>query len=271
MGYRRIAEKGDSMELKNIVVEIKDSIGLVKFNRPKALNALNSETLSELDTVVKELSENEDVRVVVFTGEGKGFIAGADIREMSTLSAEEGRKFGALGQSVFRKVELMPKPTIAAVNGFALGGGCEFAMSCDIRIAGEKAKFGQPEVTLGITPGFSGTVRLPKLVGMGKAKEMIYTGRLVGAEEAEAIGLVNRVLGMDVLLEETMKLAKTIAGNAPLAVSYSKAAINKSAELDTDVANTIEETYFGLCFATEDQKKGMEAFLAKEKATFDGK
>jgi len=259
------------MELQNIVVEVNDSIALVKFNRPKALNALNSETLKELDQVVDTLSKNTDVRVVVFTGEGKGFIAGADIREMSTLTAEQGRGFGALGQSIFRKVELMPKPTIAAVNGFALGGGCEFAMSCDIRIASEKAKFGQPEVTLGITPGFSGTVRLPKLVGMGKAKELIYTGRMVGAEEAQSIGLVNKVTTKDELLEEAMTMAKSIAANAPLAVTYSKASINKTVEMDTDVANTIEETYFGLCFATEDQKNGMSAFLNKEKATFTGK
>lgn len=259
------------MELQNIVVELNDSIALVKFNRPKALNALNSETLKELNQVVDTLSDNDDVRVVVFTGEGKGFIAGADIREMSALTAEEGRKFGALGQSIFRKVELMSKPTIAAVNGFALGGGCEFAMSCDIRIASEKAKFGQPEVTLGITPGFSGTVRLPKLVGMGKAKELIYTGRMVGAVEAESIGLVNKVTPADTLMDEAMEMAKSIAANAPLAVSYSKAAINKTAEMDTDVANTIEETYFGLCFATEDQKNGMSAFLNKEKAAFTGK
>jgi len=259
------------MELQNIVVEKSEGIALVKFNRPKALNALNSETLTELDQVVQVLSNDTDVRVVVFTGEGKSFIAGADILEMSTLSAEEGRRFGALGQAIFRKVELMAKPTIAAVNGFALGGGCEFAMSCDIRIASEKAKFGQPEVTLGITPGFSGTVRLPKLVGMGKAKELIYTGRMVKADEALTIGLVNQVTPVESLMDEAKKMAKQIAGNAPLAVSYSKAAINKGIELDTDVANTIEETYFGLCFATDDQKEGMSAFLNKEKATFKGK
>ncbi len=259
------------MELQNIVVEKNDGIALVKFNRPKALNALNSETLKELDHVVDVLAHDNEIRVVVFTGEGKGFIAGADITEMASLTAEEGRKFGALGQSTFRKVELMSKPTIAAVNGFALGGGCEFAMSCDIRIASEKAKFGQPEVTLGITPGFSGTVRLPKLVGVGMAKELIYTGRILGAEEAKTIGLVNKVVQMDALMDQAMQMAKSIAANAPLAVSYSKAAINKAQELDVDVANTIEETYFGLCFATEDQKVGMEAFLNKGKADFTGK
>lgn len=258
------------MNYKNITVEKSDGVALVKFNRPKALNALNSETLAELDAVVDSLSADASVRAIVFTGEGKGFIAGADIREMSTLTAEQGRAFGALGQRVFRKVELMTKPTIAAVNGFALGGGCEFAMSCDIRIASEKAKFGQPEVTLGITPGFSGTVRLPKLVGMGMAKELILTGRMAGAAEAKAIGLVNHVVEADDLLSKAMEMATGIAANAPLAVAYSKAAINKSAEMDTDVANTIEETYFGLCFATEDQKHGMEAFLNKEKAQFKG-
>ncbi len=259
------------MELQNIVVQKNDAVALVKFNRPKALNALNSETLKELNHVVDMLEASDDVKVVIFTGEGKGFIAGADIGEMAQLTAEQGRAFGALGQSVFRKVELMSKPTIAAINGFALGGGCEFAMSCDIRIAGEKAKFGQPEVTLGITPGFSGTVRLPKLVGMGKAKELIYTGRLVGAPEAEHIGLVNKVVTMDMLIDEAMDMAAVIAANAPIAVSYSKAAINKSYEMDTDIGNAIEEAYFGLCFATEDQKLGMDAFLNKKKADFTGK
>ncbi len=259
------------MEPQNIIVKREGTIALVKFNRPEALNALNTEMLQALDRVVDALSVDEDVRVVIFTGEGKGFIAGADIREMSTLTAEAGRRFSALGQAVFRKVELMKKPTIAAVNGFALGGGCEFAMSCDIRIAAEKARFGQPEVTLGITPGFSGTVRLPKLVGLPKAKELIYTGRMIDAKEALAIGLVNRVTPQEALEENVWNLAKTIAENAPLAVAYSKVAINKASEMDMDIGNTIEETYFGLCFATADQKEGMAAFLKKEKATFTGK
>ena len=208
--------------------------------------------------------------VVILTGEGRSFVAGADIAEMSVMKAEEGRRFGELGAAVFRKIELMAKPVIAAVNGFALGGGCELAMACDIRIASAKAKFGQPEVGLGITPGFSGTQRLPRLVGLGKAKELIYTAAVIHAEEACRIGLVNKVVESEELMNECMAMAKTIAAKAPLAVRYAKEAINRGVETDMDTGIVIENGLFGLCFATTDQKEGMEAFLWKRKPEFEG-
>ncbi len=257
--------------MNTLLLEKKDGVAVVTMNRPKALNALNSEMLKEIKAVVKELNEDDDVKVVVFTGSGKSFVAGADIAEMSELSAEGGRAFGQLGQGVFRHIEIMNKPTIAAVNGFALGGGCEISMSCDIRIASTKAKFGQPEVGLGITPGFSGTVRLSRMVGVAKAKELIYTAKLISGEEAERIGLVNQVVEPDELMDTAMAMAKQIAAQAPLAVRYSKEAINRSLDVDIDTGNSIEAAYFGLCFATEDQKNGMKAFLNKEKAEFKGK
>ncbi len=257
--------------MNTLLLEKKDAVAVVTMNRPKALNALNSEMLKEIKAVVKELNEDEAVKVVIFTGSGKSFVAGADIAEMSELSAEEGRAFAQLGQGVFRHIEIMNKPTIAAVNGFALGGGCEISMSCDIRIASKKAKFGQPEVGLGITPGFSGTVRLSRLVGVAKAKELIYTAKLISGDEAERIGLVNQVVEPDELMDTAMAMAQEIASKAPLAVRYSKEAINRSLDVDIDTGNSIEAGYFGLCFATEDQKNGMKAFLNKEKAEFKGK
>lgn len=255
----------------NLTVDIQNHIAVVKMNRPKALNALNSETLSELSACMDELTTNEDVYVIVFTGEGKAFVAGADISEMSQLTAEQGRAFGRLGQQVFLKIERSVKPTIAAVNGFALGGGCELSMACDLRIAGRAAKFGQPEVGLGITPGFAGTQRLPQLVGVAKAKELIFTGNLVGAEEAMNIGLVNKVVDDEVLLSEVQALAEKIASNGQLAVRYAKAAIDAGVALPIESGNFIEESYFGLCFATEDQKGAMQAFMNKEKYAFQNK
>ncbi len=257
--------------MNTLLLEKKDGIAIVTMNRPKALNALNSEMLKEIKGVIKELNSDESVKVVVFTGSGKSFVAGADIAEMSELSAEEGRAFAQLGQGVFRHIEIMNKPTIAAINGFALGGGCEISMSCDIRIASTKAKFGQPEVGLGITPGFSGTVRLSRVVGVAKAKELIYTAKIISADEAQKIGLVNQVVEPDDLMDTAMAMAKEIASKAPLAVRYAKEAINRALDVDIDTGNSIEAGYFGLCFATEDQKNGMKAFLNKEKADFQGK
>ncbi len=257
--------------MNTLLLEKKDGIAIVTMNRPKALNALNSEMLKEIKGVIKELNSDESVKVVVFTGSGKSFVAGADIAEMSELSAEEGRAFAQLGQGVFRHIEIMNKPTIAAINGFALGGGCEISMSCDIRIASTKAKFGQPEVGLGITPGFSGTVRLSRVVGVAKAKELIYTAKIISADEAQKIGLVNQVVEPDDLMDTAMAMAKEIASKAPLAVRYAKEAINRALDVDIDTGNSIEAGYFGLCFATEDQKNGMKAFLNKEKAEFKGK
>lgn len=252
------------MNLKNIILEKEGKIALITINRPKALNALNSETLGELESVIDKVSEDEEIFSVVITGAGKSFVAGADISEMKDKNVMEAKNFGVLGNRVFRKIESLSKPVIAAVNGFALGGGCELAMACDIRFASKKAKFGQPEVTLGITPGFGGTQRLARIVGPGEAKELIYTGKMIGADEALRIGLVNKVFEVEVLLEEAKKLANTIANNAPIAVKSSKNAINRGLQVDIDTAVAYESEVFGSCFSTDDQKNGMDAFLNKQ-------
>lgn len=244
------------------------NIGILSINKPKALNALDSRVLAELNEVITEIENNDEIDVIILTGEGKAFVAGADISEMKNLDAEAGRAFGEFGSNVFRRLELMRKPVIAAVNGFALGGGCELAMSCDMRLASSKAKFGQPEVGLGITPGFDGTQRLARLVGVGKAKELIYTANIIGAEEALTIGLVNHVYEPEELMVEALKLAKRIAAQSKSAVRYSKEAINRGVNCDMDTASSIESQLFGLCFANEDQKEGMSAFLDKRKPDF---
>lgn len=259
------------MEYTKLLVEKQGAVCIVKINNPQALNALNSTVLSELDAAFTEISKDADTKVVVITGEGKAFVAGADISQMSTMNATEGKAFGEQGAAVFRKIEKLPIPVIAAVNGFALGGGCELAMACDIRIASAKAKFGQPEVGLGITPGFSGTQRLPRIVGLGKAKELIYTGGHIDAEEAYRIGLVNKVTDPETLMDETLKMANKIASNAPIAVKYSKEAINTGIQMDIDSAIAMEANLFGLCFASEDQKEGMGAFLGKRAPEFKNK
>lgn len=252
----------------NILVAREGSVAVVKMNRPQVLNALNSATLAELSTIFSSLERDESVSVIVLTGEGKAFVAGADISEMAELTAEGGRAFARLGQSVFSQIEACIKPVIAAVNGFALGGGCELSLACDIRLASTKAKFGQPETGLGITPGFAGTQRLPKVVGVSKAKELIYTSAVIDAQEALRIGLVNHVYDEGELMEEAMKMAHKIAGNGQLAVRYAKAAIDAGLNMNAAAGSAIEESYFGLCFATEDQKGAMTAFLNKEKYTF---
>ncbi len=260
---------GDSiMEFKNIILEKDGNIGIVKFNRPKALNALNSETLKELDNVIDLIEKDNEIYAVILTGEGKAFIAGADISEMEGLNALEGRAFGILGNKVFRRLETLDKPVIAAINGFALGGGCELSMACDIRIASAKAKFGQPEVGLGITPGFGGTQRLARLVGECKAKELIFTANIIKAEEAFNIGLINKVVEPEVLMEEAMNMAKQICNNAPVAVKLCKEAINKGMQMDIDSALNYESEAFGMCFSTYDQKEGMKAFLEKRDKNF---
>jgi len=259
------------MDYKNLIVEKSDKICKISFNRPKALNALNTEVLEELDKLLDEIEKDDQIFVVVFTGEGKAFVAGADIGEMKDKNLIEGKKFAQLGHKVFRKIELLEKPVIAAVNGYALGGGCELAMSCDIRIAGEKAKFGQPEVGLGITPGFGGTQRLSRLVGSAKAKELIFTADTISAQEAEKIGLVNKVVSQEELINETMNMANKITTKGQVAVRFSKNAINRGIETDIDTALDIEINLFGMCFATEDQKEGMKAFTEKRKAEFKNK
>jgi enoyl-CoA hydratase len=259
------------MSYENVVYEKNGHIATLAFNRPDVLNALNSDVIKEINSVLDEVIQNEDTYVLVITGNGKAFIAGADIAEMSRMAPIEARMFAEFGLNTFRKLELMEKPVIAAVNGFALGGGCELAMSCDIRIASEKAKFGQPEAGLGITPGFGGTQRLSRLVGIAKAKELIFTGNIINAGDAEKIGLVNKVVPHDALMLEAITLAEKIAGNAQKAVAYSKSAINRGAETDIETGMAIEKDLFGLCFSTEDQKEGMAAFLEKRKAEFKNK
>lgn len=245
--------------------ESKGQIGIITINRPKALNALNSEVLDELKTVVESV-DMEEIRCLIVTGAGeKSFVAGADIAEMSRLSAAEGEAFGKKGNDVFRMIETLPVPVIAAVNGFALGGGCELSMCCDFRICSENAMFGQPEVGLGITPGFGGTQRLARLVGPGMAKQLIYTAKNIRAEEALRIGLVNAVYPLEQLIPEAEKLAARIASNAPIAVRACKKAVNEGLEADMDAAIVLEEKLFGSCFGTHDQKEGMSAFLEKRK------
>lgn len=253
-----------------ITLDRDGQIGILKINRPKAFNALNSDVLEELNKAVDEIAADEDVQVLIVSGEGKAFVAGADITQMKDLNSETGRRFGNLGQNVFRKIEKLEKPTIAAVNGFALGGGCELAMCCDIRIASEKAKFGQPEVGLGIIPGFSGTQRLSRLVGIAKAKELILTADTINARESEQIGLVNKTVSAEELMEEAKKMANKILKNAPLAVKYANMAIKKGAETDIETGIGIEADLFGMCFATKDQKEGMTAFVEKRKPEFKG-
>lgn len=260
------------MEFKNILLEKEDNLAIVTINRPKALNALNSETLADLDLVITDIENDSNIYCVIITGSGeKAFVAGADISEMKDLSEEQGKEFGILGNRVFRRLEKLDKPVIAAISGFALGGGCELAMSCDIRIASEKAKFGQPEAGLGITPGFGGTQRLPRIVGMGKAKELIYTGTIIKADEALRIGLVNKVVPLESLMEEARAMANVIISNAPIAVKLCKDAINEGMQVDMDSAIQIEAEDFGKCFVTEDQVEGMSAFIERRTKKFQNK
>ena len=261
-----------------VLYEQKGAIGVITINRPEALNALNSQVLEDLEATFKAVDLKE-VRALVLTGAGeKSFVAGADIGEMSTLTKKDGEAFGKKGNDVFRMIETFPIPVIAAVNGFALGGGCEISMSCDIRLCSDNAVFGQPEVGLGITPGFGGTQRLARLVGAGMAKQLIYTARNIKAPEAYRIGLVNQVVSAELdeagnvvksaqenLLATAEKMAQTIAANAPIAVRNCKKAINDGLQVDMDAALVIEEKLFGDCFETEDQKAGMGNFLEKDK------
>ena len=252
--------------MTNVLLEKKGNIAVATINRPKALNALNSQVLEDLNELVDVVTADEEIRALVLTGAGeKAFVAGADIGEMSTLTKAEGEAFGKKGNDVFRKLETMPIPTIAAINGFALGGGCELSMSCDIRICADTAVFGQPEVGLGITPGFGGTQRLARLVSPGLAKQLIYTARNIKADEALRIGLVNAIYPAEELMAAAEKMADTIAKNAPIAVRACKKAINEGLDVDMDAALVIEEKLFGSCFETADQAEGMGAFLEKRK------
>jgi enoyl-CoA hydratase len=260
-----------SSQLINILVTVEDEIALVKINRPKALNALNNDTLSDLNKIFDCIKEDDSVRGVIITGEGKGFVAGADIVQMQGYKSIEGRKYAAYAQMIFNKIENLEKPVISAVNGYALGGGCELSLSCDIRIASTKAVFGQPEVALGVIPCFGGTQRLPRLIGSGIAKELIYTGRQVKSEEALSIGLVNKVVEHELLIEEAMNMMKAILKNASLAIGFAKVAINRGLEMDIDNGLELEKDIAALSFATDDKDEGMKAFIEKRPAVFKNK
>jgi enoyl-CoA hydratase len=260
------------MEFNNLLFEKSDGIATVTVNRPKALNALNEETIRELSRCFEGLENDGEVKVVILTGAGeKAFVAGADIAAMASLEAVAARDFALLGQKVLNTIEQLSKPVIAAVNGFALGGGCELALACDLRLASDNARFGQPEVNLGVIPGFAGTQRLARLVGKGRAKELLFTGDMVNAEEAWRIGLVNRVTAPAELLPAARTLAQKIAGKGTVAIALCKDAVNNGLEMDSDKGGRYEADLFALCFATADQKEGMAAFLEKRPAHFQGR
>jgi enoyl-CoA hydratase len=258
-------------DLKTLGLEVQDGIAVVTISRPEALNALNETVLDDLYAAFREIAADADVRAAVVTGEGKSFVAGADIVAMSKLSQDEARTFMKKGQDAFLFIESLPVPVIAAVNGFALGGGCELAMACDVRIASEKAKFGQPEVGLGILPGFGGTQRLPRLVGPGNAKYLIYGAHTIGAQEALRIGLVQKVVAADALMDEVMDYAQTVAANGPVAVRASKAVIAKGADADIQTGCDYELEAQVETFGSEDHKEGLTAFTEKRKPTFQNK
>ncbi|ABB14662.1 enoyl-CoA hydratase-related protein [Carboxydothermus hydrogenoformans] len=246
-----------------------EGIAILTINRANVLNALNTEVLLELKKVLSQIKEDTSIKVVIITGAGeKAFVAGADISEMVKQSVDEGYRYSRLGQEVLALIENLPQPVIAAVNGYALGGGCELAMACDMRIASEKAKFGLPEINLGIIPGFGGTKRLTELVGKAKAMELILTGEMIDAAQAERLGLVNQVVKADKLLETAKTLAQKIASKSQIAVRAAKLAVNKSLYTDIETANACEAGLFGVCFASEDRKEGMMAFLEKRPAKF---
>ena len=252
--------------MNNLLLEVENGIALLTINRPKALNALNSETLAELNTCLAELENTDDVKVVILTGSGeKSFVAGADISEMVNATPAEGRKMGLLAREAFGRLENMPQVTIAAVNGFALGGGCEISMACDIRVASENAKFAQPECGLGILPGFGGTQRLPRLVGKGRAKELIFTCDMISADEAFRMGLANHVVPQAELIDYCKAMAGRIMKNGPYAVALAKQAINTGSDTDLDSGLKLEANLFGLSFSTADKMEGMTAFLEKRK------
>jgi len=253
------------MEYENLIVEGEGQVGLLKINRPDRLNALNSKTLEELTSALEGFARDETVKTVVITGEGKAFVAGADIAEMRDMDLLESRAFSQKGQGVLDQIESLEKPVIAAVNGFALGGGCELALACDIRVASELAKFGQPEVNLGIIPGFAGTQRLARLIGEGRAMELILTGEIIDAQTALSYGLVNKVVPSDKLLDEAMALAKKIAAKGPVAVSLAKTVIHRGLQVDQASGTAFETNAFALCFASGQAREGMSAFLEKRK------
>ncbi len=260
--------EGVMMELKNILLNVENNIATITFHRPEALNALNSEVLTELKLAVDEVSRDENVRVIVFTGEGKSFIAGADIKEMDGKNAMEAINYSKKGAGIFRRIEKLGKPTISAVNGYAFGGGFEFLLATDIRIMSTKAKLRMPEVTLGIVPGFNGTQRLPKCVGLAKAKELIFTGRMILADEALKLGIVNDIAEPEELMDKVYALASQIADNSASAISLAKAAMNAGAEADIDAGMNIEIGYMAASFGTKDQIEGFNSFKERREPKY---
>jgi enoyl-CoA hydratase len=257
---------------KTLIYEKKDNIGVLTVNRPDRLNALSNELTEELDKLLDEVEKDDDLRVLLITGAGeKAFVAGADINELKDRDAFLGRKVSRFRQELFSRIENLPIPVIGAVNGFALGGGLELALACNIRICSENAQFGAPEVKLGIIPGDGGTQRLPRLIGLGRAMELVLTGDFIDAQEAYRIGLVNKVAPQEELMETAEKLAKKIASRPPVAVRYAKEAVNRSQEGDTASGYAVESYLHALSCTTEDKKEGVAAFLEKRKGEFKGK
>jgi len=260
------------MSFENLSLERDGAVAILTVNRPKVLNALNTQTLDELRRAILDLKRDEAVRAVILTGAGeKSFIAGADINELATQTPVSGREHAMTGQHILDLIEHMGKPVIAAINGFALGGGCELAMACTIRIAADTAKLGQPEINLGLIPGYAGTQRLTRIVGRGRALELLLTGDQVTAQEAHRLGLVNRVVPAADLMAEAKKLAATLAAKAPVAIRYILEAVHKGVEMPFAQAQVFEATLFGLVASTEDMREGTKAFLEKRKAEFKGK
>ncbi|MFH1101607.1 MAG: enoyl-CoA hydratase-related protein [Methanobacteriota archaeon] len=259
------------MTYKTLIIEKKEGIGTIRINRPAVLNSLDKETLHELMKAVDDFEQDKTIRVAILTGEGKAFIAGADIKQMQGMTALEAKEFAQIGHQLLFKIEESRIPYLAAVNGYALGGGCEVMMACDIVIASTQAKIGQPEINLGIHPGFGGTQRLPRIVGRLNAKQLLLTGETLSAAEALRIGLVNRIVEPDKLKEETEKLAQNIALKSSVQTGFIKSLVNKGCDIDLPSACSLEIAYFASSFSTEDQKEGMNAFLEKRKPVFKGK
>ena len=268
---KKLAEANVPWDLKTLRMTREGKTAIITFTRPEAMNALNSKVLSDLKVAIEDLEKDDGIYAVIITGEGKAFVAGADIKEMMVKDPISAREFTFLGQSVLRNIENLSKPVIAAVNGVALGGGCELALACDMILASEKARLGFPEVGLGIHPGFGGTQRLPRLIGKARAKELIFTTDILDAREAERIGLVNRVVAPDQLMKEAHGVAKKIASKAPIAVRLAKSAINKGCEMDLETGLAYEVESVSMTFATKDSKEGMKAFTERRKPEFEGK
>lgn len=259
------------MAYENIIYEVNEGIATITFNRPKALNALNAALLAELSRALDDIAADEDIRVLILTGAGdKSFVAGADISELATFDSLKAKAFARRGHDIINKLQQLPIAVIAAVNGFALGGGTEISIACDFIYASENAKFGQPEINLGVIPGFGGTQRLPRLVGTNVAKELIFTGKMISANEALQLGLANRVIAHDSLMDEVLETARAIASKGKVSLREAKQAINKGLDVDLASACGIEIDAFSLCYASPDAKEGTRAFLEKRQAEFKG-